>query len=346
VVKRRLELTIRDLASAAPKKLMYTLPNSMQVEYPATSLGEYLIGVYKSLFNPSRQVRLVLEALAGKDVRYALEMFCDILLSHYMTDDYIFKSRYHGQEVVLPEWLIIRILMRTKYRFFSENHGYILNLFATNEDSVASNFLLLDILSLLARDRKKQGELGIEGYRNVASLYDELAECGYYKEDIEWGLLHLLDRHLIVADHQRTTDISEDDHLKIAASGHYHLNFLLKRSEYLSSVCIDTWLIDRESAQRIARNSEDIRRHAEQRLQAFNEALGIESQRYISANSKQPKFKQGYVFATDALSSEIARFESPRAAESDQDQSPDLFRDYDNTPGGTCDSDTGGANAR
>ena len=256
VAKRRLDLVIADLTSEAASKLSYALPNGITVEYPATELGDYLMGVYKSLFNPSRKVRVILEALAGRDVRRALQMFADILMSGHMTDDRIFVARY-GEGVELPEWVVIRILMRTKYQYFMDEHGYVVNLFDLDEkSSTTNNFLLPEVLAALSRDRKQQGELGIEGYRHVASLIEELASRGYLAEDVLWGLEKLLKRRLVIADHQRLTGVSRDDHVKISASGYYHLAFLLGREEYLVGVCVDTWLRSRELAEEIAQHGD------------------------------------------------------------------------------------------
>jgi len=279
VVKKRLQLVIGDLTERAPKKLSYVLTNNVTVEYPATDLGKYLIGVYKSLFNPTRRVRLILEALAGLNVRNALQMFTDILISGYMRDELIFAARYDDrEEVELPEWLVLRILMRTKYRYFTNDHGYVVNLFDIDESSpTTSNFLLPDILFLLSRDRKKQGELGIEGYRHVGALLEELSMRGYLAEDVVWGLKHLLRYRLVIADHQRTKGVTRDNYIKITASGHYHLNILLKRTEYLANVSIDTWLRDDVHARQIAKRDKDSKKHITERIEAAKAALEREA---------------------------------------------------------------------
>jgi hypothetical protein len=153
-----------------------------------------------------------------------------------------------------------------------------MNLFDIHEQSRTTTlFLLTDILSSLSRDRKKQGELGIEGYRYVATLSDELAVWGYVWEDIQWGLLHLLNKRLIIADHQRATDIAREDYVKISASGHYHYRVLLKRPEYLASAAIDTWMRNRAISGDIANNNEDRRNHTILRLEKLGQALQEEA---------------------------------------------------------------------
>lgn len=311
VVKRRLQLVIGDLTERAPKRLSYILPNSVTVEYPATDLGKYLIGVYKSLFNPTRRVRLILEALAGLNVRNALQMFTDILISGYMRDEFIFAARYDNrEEVELPEWLVLRILMRTKYRYFTDDHGYVVNLFNIDEGSpTTSNFLLPDILYLLSRDRKRQGELGIEGYRHVGSLLEDLSTRGYLSEDIMWGFKHLLRYRLVIADHQRTRDVTRDNYVKITASGHYHLNILLKRVEYLANVSIDTWFRDDVHARHIARHDQDSKKHATERIGAMKAALEREAHFYAEQCMKTETTHSGRDIVLKALSDSLAYLE-------------------------------------
>ena len=257
VAKKRLELIIADLSTSAPKKLSYSLENGMVIEYPATELGTFLIGVYRSLFNPSRRIRLILEALAGNDVREALKMFVDILISGHLADEQIFVARYANEGIRLSESLIIRILMRTKFQYFQESHGYVVNLFDIDETSnTTSNFLLTEILTLLATARKKQGELGIEGYRHVDALVETLTPLGYLAEDILWGLAKALRTRLIIADHQRTDSVSREDYVKITASGFYHLRILMKRFEYFCGVSLDSWLRNKELVNRISAHSD------------------------------------------------------------------------------------------
>lgn len=284
VAKRRLELIIEDITANAPKRLEYHLPNGVRISYPATDLGAYLMGVYSSLFHPSKRIRLVLEALAGRDVRRALQMFAEILMSGHLTDDRIFSARYGQDQVHLPEWLVIRILMRTKYQYFSEGHGYVTNLLDVDETSSSTtNFLLCEMLDRLAQSRKQQGELGIEGYRHVEKLVDEVSLLGYLAEDSMWALERLLNHRLIIADHQRQKGISRNDYVKISASGFFHLRVLLGRSEYLAGIAVDTWLRDKPLVESIARES-DLGYHTYERNAAarrsrtfaFQEALKIE----------------------------------------------------------------------
>lgn len=257
VAKKRLELIISDLAEAVPNKQVFELPNGAKVEYAGNEIGRFLVGIYKALFNPTRQIRTVLEALAGRDVRMALQMFSEILMSGHLTDDIIFAAGVSPAEIRLNEWLVIRILMRTKYKYFSENHGYIVNLFGVDPEShTTNNFLLCLVLSFLAQNRKRQGELGIEGYKRVAVVVDHLAGFGFLEEDVLWAINFLSGCRLVGADNQKEGGIGRENYVKILASGFIHLRVLFKRLEYLSAISADTWLRDKFLAEEIARHAD------------------------------------------------------------------------------------------
>ena len=273
VVRKRLELLIGYLNVNAQKTLSYTLPNGMQIRYPATNLGQYLMNIYVSVFNPSRKIRLILEALAGRNIRRALEMFTDILTSGYVKEDRILRMTEAGI-FDMPEWLVIRILMRTNYRFFSDDHGYIQNIFdLPNSSTTANNFMLIEILEFLAANRKEKSTLQIEGYFMASDVINQIIKLGVTKEDVLWALELLLNRGLIIADHQRTKGIAEQDYIRITASGYYHVRMLATRNEYLSNVCVDTWFNDFEIAQKVSQTTGEQIEHRLERLTLLYEYL-------------------------------------------------------------------------
>ncbi|MBL0164986.1 MAG: hypothetical protein IPP82_15425 [Xanthomonadales bacterium] len=156
VVKRRLELLIEDLSVGLTKHLEFKIPSGAVVRYPSSDLGNFLISFYQSLFHPKREIRLVLEALAGRNVRVALQMFSDILMSGHLSGDKVFVARASGGAMHLPEKLVIRTLMRTKYRYFADSHGYVSNIFGQVEEHLQGSPFGLIIMGLRG---KRVGEL-------------------------------------------------------------------------------------------------------------------------------------------------------------------------------------------
>jgi len=119
VVKRRLELGIEFLASKAADRQEYTLDNGARVLLPSGELGSFLNTLYSILFGRRTNVARVLEALAVRDVRRALEMFVSIVTSGHLSTSAI-TSNVRGEGAIpINEYHIVKILMRTDYRFFS-----------------------------------------------------------------------------------------------------------------------------------------------------------------------------------------------------------------------------------
>lgn len=273
VVKKRLELVIGYLTENSSKNLEYELPNGISIHYPATKLGKYLLSIYRSIFDPTRRVSVILEAVSGKNTRRALEIFTELLISGYINEDFIFSITEGGSKGI-PEWLIIRVLMRTNHRYYSSNHGYIYNIFSTPESSLtANNFLIPEILEFLARNRKNSSSYNIEGYIFIPDLLEYLSGMGYVKEDVLWAIEKLLEHSLISADHQRNKGINETDYIKITASGYYHIRLISSRSEYLSNVPFDTFIYNYDVAKKISQNREDSRKQAFLRTDLMDEYL-------------------------------------------------------------------------
>ncbi|WP_133245846.1 hypothetical protein [Candidatus Phycosocius bacilliformis] len=250
VVKRRLELGIEYLAANSPDTQEYYLENGYRMIVPTSSLGTFLYQLYREIFINRRNIARVLEALSGSDVRRALEMFSSIVTSGHITSDVITSNVLGDREFPLAEYHIIRILMRTDYRFFSERSGYIHNIFHFEESwDRADNFLLCEILYYLSLNRKRQGPLGLEGYFGVASVCDEVERLGYPRETVLHGINYLLRKQLIGADDFNYTEVTEDECIKIQASGFIHLRVLSERLEYLYGVLPVTPITEKKVAE-------------------------------------------------------------------------------------------------
>src|SRR6185295_7682331 len=118
VVKRRLELGIEYLANAEEQDRYYELESGLRIRYSNTDLADFLKRLYAAIFDRRRNIARVLEAVAGKDVRKALEIFVAIITSGYLSS-LVIASNTMGGETALKEHTILRIMMRTNRRFFS-----------------------------------------------------------------------------------------------------------------------------------------------------------------------------------------------------------------------------------
>jgi len=254
VVRKRLELSIAYLAEHAPEKLTYTLPDGKRILYPATKLGEYLKTLYLDIFRSQRRVSWLLEALAGRDVRKSLEMFTRLLMSGHLDERVITGTILGSSSFFISDTLIIKMLMKTDYLYFADDHGFVTNVFYCDPEwSRPSNFLIAEALHFLVMRRKKTGDAGWQGYFRVSMVLSFLNRMGFAPDDTLNGLTYLLAHGLITADHMRKRSLVPTDLVRAHASGFVHLRLLAGRAEYVSSVVPVTFMTDHRVAARLGR---------------------------------------------------------------------------------------------
>jgi hypothetical protein len=253
VVKRRLELSLLYLSKEAQEVQSYTLETGVRITYPKSELGNFLRELYLELFERRHNISRVLEALAGWDVRKALEMFVSVITSGHLSEISITSNIMGAKTYPIREHNILKILMRTDYRFASDQSGVITNIFKFNRDwQKPDNFMLLEILYFLVMNRKRVGQIGLEGFWTCQHIAEELQRLGYIREDVFAALGYLLRRQLITADHLSFRDAAPDDSVRISASGFMHLRFLPGRMEYLFGVIPTTPVFDESTARRLS----------------------------------------------------------------------------------------------
>lgn len=237
VVKRRLDLAIEFLAENATERQEITLENGVRATFPKSELGDFLTALYKVIFGRRANVARLLEALSGRDVRKALEMFVSIVTSGHLSPNSILSNVKGEGSYPISEHTIIRILMRTDYRFFNDNNSNIANILHYNNDwKKPDNFLLSEILYFLCMNRRRQGELGLEGYFRVKRICSNLQKLGYEESDVHSAINYLLSKQLIVADNFNQNAVTLEECIKIQASGFFHLRLLCHRLEYLHGI--------------------------------------------------------------------------------------------------------------
>ena len=254
VVKKRLELSFEHLTAEAAEVQRYTLESGMRITYPKSHVGLFLRELYLELFERRHNISRIMEALAGLDVRRALEMFVSVITSGHLSTSAITSNVMGAGAIPIREHNILKILMRTEYRFASDQSGFIINLLRCEKEWVRpDNFILIEILYFLNVNRKLRGEIGIEGYFTCRRVADELQHFGYVPEDVLAGLNYLLRKQLIAADHLNFAAVNFDDSVRILASGHIHVRILPERLEYLYGILPTTPINDKSVAERISR---------------------------------------------------------------------------------------------
>lgn len=226
----------------------------MRIRYSSDELEDFLKRLYNALFDRRRNIATVLESIAGKDVRRALEIFGAIITSGYLSPTAIASHTLGGGEVFLKEHTILRILMRTNRRFFSrDSGGFIQNIFTFDEAcEKPDNFLIIEILYFLIVNRRTRGPINIEGYFTCTQIADALQKLGYVPNDVLVMIRQLVRSELVITDRMNATEVEWDDSVRILAAGWVHLRLLSERFEYLFGVIPTTPIRDQSVAQQLA----------------------------------------------------------------------------------------------
>ena len=322
VVKRRLELCLEYLSRNTPQTLEYSLSNGARIIYPNSMLGEFLKGVYLELFDRKHNVSRVLQGLAGRNVRRALDMFVSVLNSGHLQEEQITSVAKGAGGIAIPEHRVLKILMRTEYRFFSEFSGFVSNIFHIEDRcEQPNNFLVSDILFWLSDNRKQRGEAGLEGYFSVEHVADVLQRRGYVPDDVVRTCSWLLRNQLIEADHMNQTAVARGDCVKVTAAGFIHLRILGERLEYLYGILTVTPISEHKAAEQIA----DYIRRESQLGQLTASSMGRcieEFLKYLKVQHAQlsrayPEFggdRTGASFTIGQIESALRFFKEPHAA--------------------------------
>ncbi|HLH98021.1 MAG TPA: hypothetical protein VKW08_23185 [Xanthobacteraceae bacterium] len=321
VVKRRLELSLEYLTQNSPDFLEYNLNSGMRICYPNSMLGEFLKSIYLELFEKRHNVSRIMEALAGRNIRQALEMFVSVLNSGHLREEAITSTAVGAGTITIPEYRILRILMRTEYRFFNNESGFVSNVFYFDEDwQQPNNFIIPDILFWLADNRKRQGEIGLEGYFSVARIAEVLQKRGFVRDDVRETCSWLLRKNLVEADHLNQTAVTFFDSIKITASGFMHIRVLCERLEYLCGVLSVTPISDIKTAQTLAEFIRTEDRFSQ--LSGFQQARAVEvfleylKKQYDLLRTAYPEFgegRTGSLFVIQQIESALRFFRNPTA---------------------------------
>jgi hypothetical protein len=192
--------------------------------------------IYLSLFD-SRDMTSMLEALVAKNVRRALGMFSDIIISPHISANQITGAAISGDAFIIPDRIIIRALMRGRYQYFLDRGVYIHDIIGADEThSRPSNFIFVDILEYLIRIRKERVEFSQEGYVSIGKLINEMSRLGYDEGDANLAISSLVKRGLIEPESLVETELTLNEPVRAHASGFVHSRLLLRQTEYLIGV--------------------------------------------------------------------------------------------------------------
>ena len=249
VVGRRLELSSEYLEKNLPDAVEFTTETGQKVKFPGSNASKYLETIYNQIFEKQKNISRLLESLSNRNVRSSLDMFMNILTSGHMTEGALGENAISGKNFFVKDYVLIRTLMRTDYRFYHDKSGFISNIFhCKNGWDRPSNFYLIEILFFLVLKSRTRGENGLQGYLSFATVSEELERKGMVASDARKACLYALEKGLIEADNLSYTEISDTTCFKATASAWIHMRFLSEEIEYLSAILYTTRLNNEDLA--------------------------------------------------------------------------------------------------
>jgi hypothetical protein len=152
----------------------------------------------------------------------------------------------------IQENRIIRSLMRGRQKYYNGRSLYVHNiLFADVDYNRPSNLLIPDMLEYLIRNRKAKIDFTQEGYATIGTVLKKMSQLGYDEEDVFKAISTVVKWGLIEPESLVVDKLSEDDAIRMHASGFIHMRFFLERNEYLIGLTTNLQFASREVASEI-----------------------------------------------------------------------------------------------
>jgi GTPase SAR1 family protein len=251
IVRKRLQLSMAALASAP---ITTSVAGVGKIIIPPERVSAFLDAVFRYLFSSSsRKISWITEGLSGKSARTALRMFARLIYSPHIDERHFVSISEGYPDKSIPERSILNALMKTDYLYYSEDHGFVSNIFDFSSGSATGdNFLRSEILQFFVDRRKFIGDIGIEGYYQVSSICEKMTSLGYDASDVLLELNWAVSRGLLTSDQFVDRHVVETDVLKAHASAYVHMSLLTKRLEYVANCALTMKIFNRPMAERIA----------------------------------------------------------------------------------------------
>jgi hypothetical protein len=253
VLEKRIHLALYQMRSeGGERRLSYLLKGGTMVDYPASDQAMYLVSIMKSLYEHDRIMRRIITALAGRNIRQALEIFLEFCTSGHIDEGEILQIRNAEGKYCLPYHIVTRVLLRLNRRFYDGDGSYLKNLFQCDpRDSAPDHFARLATLRWLRKKFKVAGPTNVRGYHRLSDLVADLVPYGHDANTLRREILYLVRGGCIFTEHQRDDRVTDEDLISLSPAGWVHLD-LVQNTDYLAAAAEDLWYDDQRIASEVA----------------------------------------------------------------------------------------------
>jgi len=207
-------------------------------------LKKLLLALLRDFGSPHSRLDAFLQATAHGNMRIALEMFSEFLLSGYT---HVGEMIQRGGWTLATHQVVRPMLV--PYRFFyDEARSKVPNIYQVRSPVVGSHFTAIRILSMLSRNMSPANPT----YVPLAQLRAYFAGTFNMLDDLHRNV-DLLLRSGIIESNNRVDEYSDSiDALKITPYGYYIVKTLSLQFSYLDLVCLDCGIHDESVSNSLA----------------------------------------------------------------------------------------------
>lgn len=308
VLHSRVQLILNKMVGESNEKMKYELTKGMSVDCGKDEKSIYLTSMVKSIFVHDKQIRQIIVGLAGKNIRKALEIFMEFCTSGHITSDEILKIRQQGGSYSLPLYIVTRVLLRMKKRFYKSDDSYLKNIFSiSSSDDNPNYFTRYIILNWYYHKNGYTGPTGYKGYFPVRDLKDDIIKYGIQKDIIIREVNYLLKGGCLESERYTADIVDENELLKITSAGFVHLD-MISNINYLAAIAEDTYYDSKELARSIASSMGENSTQYDKDVAARNAKLLVD---YLSEwQEKYNVFSDNYL--SDSEFSKLSNIDSAK----------------------------------
>lgn len=280
VIRKRVELLLSKMSRDHHDGIIYGIETGAKVRLDGADIGKFLTTFYSALFdNKNVKMTAILESLVARNVRRALSMFQEIILSPHVLASEATGASFSSKSRLVREHTVVRALMRERYKYYNNRSKFVFNLLKVDENLARPNiFIYSDIVEYLVRNRKSKIDFSIEGYATVETLSKHLASLGYDQGDTMQSIQILVDFGMIEPESLIDKEISLATPVRAHSIGFIHTRYFLSQPEYLLSISTGASLSSEAVARKIGSYWAGVRDRKDMSLYTKKKVLDIFSE--------------------------------------------------------------------
>lgn len=203
--------------------------------------------VFKKDFSRKANLYNFLVSCAQKDMRKALDLFRELVVSGYMNIREILSTE--GNIYTLQIHQVLKPLMTPHKYFYEESSSSIPNIFQLRSLENGSHFTSIRILKYLNRNGNN--------YASLAVIKSDFLAIFDMKEDFEANISILIEYKLIEANIKVDKYIPDIEDIIITPYGKYFIEILIHFFTYLDLICTDCNIYCEQTANFIIKSADE-----------------------------------------------------------------------------------------